>query len=139
MHLVQFCKRVSFQHCYSGNALTQDVHNLMNVVHLTSCFQQGFDRPVWTLDGFGQLVDILRLNYCFQIVFEYFGKVVWILFSIGSRLQNCRRTLKLGTSEVFQDLLPIWRIFKSTKIGFQFATEYLQCSTLSNPVGTHQA
>lgn len=48
----------------------------MDVVLLIPCFQQGFDCPVWAFDGFGQLVDILWLNNCFEVVFEYFGEIV---------------------------------------------------------------
>lgn len=100
-HLVQFYSRVSLLRYHCGNVPTQNVHNLLNVVHLVTCFQQSLYCPVGTFDSFRQLIDILRLNNSLKVIFQYFGKVVWVLFSMRSRLRSCGPTLKLRPSKVF--------------------------------------
>lgn len=52
------------------------------------------------LDGFWDLVDVLRLDDGPQVVLQDFSEVV----------------LQLRTSEVGQDLLPVWRVLRRTKI-----------------------
>jgi hypothetical protein len=47
-------------------------------------------------------------------------------------------TLKFGTTEVSQDLLPVRRVLEATKVGLQLASQNLQCGTLSDTVGTNQ-
>jgi hypothetical protein len=47
-------------------------------------------------------------------------------------------TLQLRTTEVSQDLLPVWRVLKASKVGLQLACQDLESGTLANTVGSDQ-
>ena len=47
-------------------------------------------------------------------------------------------TLQLRTTEVLDDILPVWRVVVSTQVRLQFTTENLQCCTLSDTVCTDE-
>lgn len=67
---------------------TQKVANLILILAFIFLVQQLLDR---TFDSFGNLIHILRLDKGFQIIFKNLGEVI----------------LKLGTSEMVQNFLPI--------------------------------
>lgn len=54
----------------------QLINHLIEVVHLSTSFDEFANRPICGLDGFGDLVDILRLDNSLEIVFEDLGEVV---------------------------------------------------------------
>lgn len=47
-------------------------------------------------------------------------------------------TLQLRTTEIFQNLFPVWWVFISPKIWFGLATQDFQSSTLSYTIGANQ-
>ena len=89
-----------------GYISVQDVVQLEFIAHLLLVIQLQFgikhlrDGQV-SLDGFRDVIDILRLDQGFEIVFQHFGEVV----------------LQLGTTEVFQDFLPVGWVLKDAKEG----------------------
>lgn len=49
------------------------------------------------------------------------------------------RTLELGSTEIFQNLLPVRGVVVASQIGFELATENLQSRALSNTVCADQS
>lgn len=56
---------------------TKNVHNVFQVVQLDTGLDQRPDVLDRTLDGLGDLVDILRLHHRLQVVLQNLGKVVY--------------------------------------------------------------
>ena len=112
---------------------------MFQILHLRSCFDQAHYRLVGAFDGLGKLVNILRLDYSLQIILQNLGEIVWCL--LAARTYQCMviRTLQLGTTKVFQDLFPVWRIVISTKVRLQLATQDFQRGALANTVCSYQS
>jgi hypothetical protein len=47
-------------------------------------------------------------------------------------------TLQFGTTEVLDDILPVWRVIVTTEVGFELAAQNLQGSALSDTVRSDQ-
>jgi hypothetical protein len=47
-------------------------------------------------------------------------------------------TLQFRTTEVLDNVLPVWWVIISSQVRLQFTTENLQCGTLSNTVSSDQ-
>lgn len=51
---------------------------------------------------------------------------------------RCAHTLKLGATEILNDILPIRRVIKSSQVGLQLSAQDLESGTLANTVGSNQ-
>lgn len=49
-----------------------------------------------------------------------------------------KRTLKLGTTEMLDDVLPVRRILEAAQVRFELAAENFQSGTLSDTVGSNK-
>lgn len=70
----------------------QSIDDFINVGQLLLRFQH-LSNSLFSLDRSRNVIDVLRFDERFNVVFENFGEVV----------------LKFGTTEVFEDILPIGR------------------------------
>lgn len=100
----------------------QDIQDLLEVVELLRLVHEELHRLLGTPDGPRKLVNVLRLDHRGQIVLQ----------------ELCEVILQLGTSEVFDDVLPVWRVVESSQIGLQLATENLERCTLSDTVCSNE-
>lgn len=80
-NLVKFYSRgVNISDCtihgIARKSLTKDVHDVLQVVHLSPSLDQVLDTLDRTPDGSRDLVDILRLYDSLQIVLEYLSEIV---------------------------------------------------------------
>lgn len=82
---------------FSGqdDAQIEGIDNVVNVVPLTLALEHFLHRLL-ALDGTGNVINILGLDEGFEIILEDFGKVI----------------LQLGSSKVFENLLPIRRVLQ---------------------------
>lgn len=74
-----------------------------------------------SLDGPGNVVHVLRLDKGLQVILENLRKVV----------------LKLRSSEVLENFLPVGGIVIASKVGLELSSQDLESSTLSDTVGSH--
>jgi hypothetical protein len=58
---------------------TKHIHDLLHVVQLVTSLDEILDALDGTLDGAGNLIDILRLDNSLQVVFQDLGEVVYLL------------------------------------------------------------
>jgi hypothetical protein len=106
---------------------SEDVSQLENVnqglrgSQFTLAIQELLDR-VGALDRTRDMVNVLWLDECLQVVLENLRKVV----------------LELGATEVLEDLLPVWRVVIPSKVGLQLAREDFECGALANTVGSNK-
>lgn len=103
----------------------QNIENLVEVAHglIGLLGKDGADGALSTTEGLGNLVDILRLDDGVEIILEQLGEVA----------------LQFGTTEVADDVGPIGGIFvQSAQVGLELAGEDLECSTLTNTVGSYE-
>lgn len=56
---------------------TEDIENFFVIVLLNASLEEFFDGTLGSLDGFGNLIDILRLDHGFEIILENLGEVVY--------------------------------------------------------------
>lgn len=56
--------------------LTQHTADFFEVVHLGTAFDQAADGLIRGLDGFGNLIDVLRLDDGFKIILKKLCKVI---------------------------------------------------------------
>lgn len=88
------------------------------------------------------MVDILRLDDSFEIIFQHLGKIV-CLASVRSDVVRVRwdrsPTLQFGATEILQDFLPVRRVVISTEVGLELSTQYLERRALPNTVCAHES
>lgn len=100
----------------------ENIGNLLRISKRGTTLDKESDSLVGTPDRSGDLVDILRLDNCLEVIFEKLGEVV----------------LKLGTTKVLDNVLPIRRVVVSAQVGLELSAENLQGGTLSNTVCSDQ-
>jgi hypothetical protein len=66
------------------------------------------------------MIDILRFDQGFEVIFKNFGEIV----------------LKLGPAEIFENFLPIWGIIVLSKVWFQLSREDFESGRFPYTVGT---
>jgi hypothetical protein len=94
--------------------------------------------PIGRLDGFGNLVDILGLDDGLEVVLEDLGEIVCVQLVIPFVYTTMSLTLKFRSTEVLQDLLPVWRVVVAAQVWLELATQNLQRRALANTVCTNQ-
>ena len=70
---------MSTTHYFDSWLLTKDFEDLVNAVHLCSCFQERLHTLLRTFDGFRYLIDVLRLHNSFQIIFQDFCEIIYLI------------------------------------------------------------
>lgn len=110
---------------------------MVHVVHLGTSLNKRADLLHGAFDSPGNLVNILRLDDGLQVVFQDLREVVCKYVS-KLHASNGRKshTLKFGSTEVFQNFLPVRGVVVTSEIGLEFTTENFQGRTLSSTVGT---
>lgn len=99
-----------------------------------------FGHSHFALDHARDLIDVLRFNKSFDVVFKDLSEVI----------------LELGTTEVLQNFLPVWGILCATsegdewdkryktyivssQVGLELSSKYFERSTLPDTVGPNEA
>jgi hypothetical protein len=103
---------------------TQSLDDLLDSigVDFSALLDKEANSSVLSLDGSGDLIDVLGLDNGLEVVLENLCEVV----------------LQLGTTEVLEDLLPVRRVVEAAEVGLQLAAQNLQGSTLSGTVTTNE-
>jgi hypothetical protein len=100
----------------------ENVGDLLGVSKGGSAFDEEPDALVGSLDGSGDLVHVLGLDNSLEVILQKLGEVV----------------LKLRTTEVLDDILPVRRVIVSTQVGLKLSTQDLEGGTLSDTVGSNK-
>mmetsp|Transcript_1662 Transcript_1662/g.3485 ORF Transcript_1662/g.3485 Transcript_1662/m.3485 type:complete len:275 (-) Transcript_1662:506-1330(-) len=69
----------------------------------------------------GNMINILRFNGSFNIILQNLGKVI----------------LKIRSTKVYQNFLPVGGTIESSQIGFHLSSENFECSRFTDTVGPH--
>lgn len=114
---------------------TQNVHDVVKIVHFRFLLNQRFDILDRALDGSGQLIDVLGFDNGLEVILEDLCKVICARSDDSEPTSvDEGHTLQFRATKVSQNLLPIWRIVISTQVGLQFSTQDLQSRALADTV-----
>jgi hypothetical protein len=101
----------------------EDIGNLFHVTERGSTLNEVSDTLVGAFNSPGDLVHILRLDHGLEVILQKLGEIV----------------LKLGTTEVLDNILPVRDVIVSAQVGLELSTQNLEGSTLSDTVGTDKS
>lgn len=99
---------------------------MLHVIHdlfVCSSLDERLDILDGTLDGLGDLVDILRFDYGLQVIFKDLSEVV----------------LQFRSTPVFENLFPVWGIVIPAQVWLELSTEDLERCTLADAVSSNQS
>lgn len=93
------------------------------LIHLFPLVFRGENVADASLDGAGDMVDVLRLEHGLDVVLEHLGKVV----------------LELASAKVLQDFVPVGRRSKVAQVGLELSRENLESGALADTVGADES
>jgi hypothetical protein len=101
----------------------QSLHKLVAcLLALGLLVEDSLQSGVGHLDAAGNLVHVLRLSDCLDVVLENLGEEV----------------LQLATTVVLENLNPLRRVVKATEVGLELASKDLESGTLTDTVGADE-
>lgn len=100
--------------------LTKVVNHQLTVAELLLGLQEVANL---SRDGLGEMVDVLGLDDGLEVILENLCEVV----------------LKLGSTEVLQNILPVGDVIEAAQVGLELSCKDLECSRLSDTVGSDQS